>query len=36
MPEKLYTADEVVKIFGVRSHKKRSVVEAVEDAIRDC
>jgi hypothetical protein len=36
MPEKLYTADEVVKIFGVRSHKKMKVVEAVENALRDC
>jgi hypothetical protein len=36
MPEKLYTTGEVAKIFGVRSHKKRSVVEAVENVLRDC
>ena len=24
------------KIYGARSHKKREVVEAVENAIRDC
>jgi hypothetical protein len=36
MPEKLYMAGEVVEIFGVRSHKKMKVVEAVENALRDC
>jgi predicted site-specific integrase-resolvase len=53
MPEKLYTAGEVARIFGVsyvavkkwayseriygaRSHKKRMIVAAVEDAVRDC
>jgi hypothetical protein len=36
MPEKLYTTGEVAKIFGAGRHKKSRVVEAVEDAIRDC
>jgi predicted acetyltransferase len=36
MFEKLYTTGEVAKIFVARRHKKRGVVEAVENAIRDC